>query len=853
MVKWRLNLSRQVSIGYLLIVVVALAASLFCFFTLRNNQKLDDRIRQIYLPTYLLQKDLYALQGNALKLSNSWIYQPDQQGKQQLQAIHTTEFPALKKRLEELLAASGDNSNDMQELLKEFEMVLNAQRELMHVLSADSTYGNDASVDEAIALLETGIIPKAQLLADHLHTCMQAQEQKMSQAQEDKEDSYDFLALLLGTMVLLFISISYVAYYFSRKKIVKPILRLKDTVLEMSEGKSIEEEFEMQEDEIGEMTHAIATLMKGINARAAFALQIGNGNYTNDFALLSSEDTMGKALLDMRENLKHNAEEEQRRNWAVSGLAKFAEIIRNQTDFQKLGDAIISNIIKYTHSNQGGLFVISDENKNDVHLRLLSCYAWDKKKHVEKTIREGQGMAGQCWQEGNPIFLTQVPSDYVTITSGLGHATPRCLFLAPLKVNDVIYGVLELASFQPYQEHEREFIVKVCEIIASAISTVKIAEQTKHLLIQSQQQAEAMRNQEEEMRQNMEELQAAQEGMEGMMKESKGQELYMRNLIDASTDSILTFDHEYKIIHSNQVARAGYRAIGIAIEKAGANLLQLIPVADREMFKQLFDTGLSGEAAEMTYQSQLGTHFVVKYIPIKNEQGEVTAVVQFSSDVTKLMKAQEETKKMLRESQAQAEELRAQEEELRATMEAEAQRNKDLERASSQAEAQKQMMLKVIEKLKEKEKESQAQANELRAQEEELRAQQEELRQNMEELEATLDAEAKRGKEAERNNVQLEAQKLMMIKNIEKLKQKEQESQAQAEELRAQEEELRATMEAEAARNKALERTNSQTEAQKQMMINALEKFKQREKELMTELELKEKAIANLTRTISDN
>ncbi|AYB32035.1 GAF domain-containing protein [Chryseolinea soli] len=845
MVKWKLNLSRQVSLGYLLIVLVALATSLFCFFTLRNNQKLDDRIRQIYLPTYLLQRDLYALQGDALKLSNSWIYQPDQQGKQQLQAIHTTEFPALKQGLEELLAASGDNSNDMQELLKEFEMVLSAQRELMHVLSADSVYENDFSVDKAIALLDADIKPKTKLLAGHLHAYMQAQERKMNQAQEDKENSYRFLALLLGTMVLLFICISYVAYYFSRKKILKPILRLKDTVLQMSEGKSIEEKFEIEEDEIGEMSHAIATLMKGINARAAFALQIGNGNYTCDFTLLSSEDTMGKALLDMRENLKHNAEEEQRRNWAVSGLAKFAEIIRNQTEFQKLGDAIISNIVKYTKSNQGGLFVISDEDKSDVHLRLLSCYAWDKKKHVEKTIREGQGLVGQCWVEGTSIFMTQVPHDYVTITSGLGYATPRCLVLTPLKLNDAVYGVLELASFQPYQKYELEFIEKVCETIASAISTVKIAQQTASLLKQSQLQTEVMRSQEEEMRQNMEELQTTQEEMERMMKESKGQELYMRNLIDASTDSILTFDHEYKIIHFNQVARAGYRAMDIDLGKTGTNLLQLIPAEEREMFKQLFDAGLSGEAVEITYQTQLETHFIVKHIPIKNEQGKVTAVAQFSTDVTRLMQAQEETKKMLRGSQAQAEELRAQEEELRSTMEAEAQRNKDLERAGSQMEAQKQMMLKVIEKLKEKEKEA-------LSQEEELRAQQEELRQNMEELEATLDLEAKRGKEAERANAQLEAQKLMMIKHIEKFKQKELKSQEQAEELRTQEEELRATVEAEAERIKVLERTNSQAEAQKQMMIESLEKLKKRENELLTELELKEKAIANL-RTISDN
>ena len=547
--------------------------------------------------------------------------------------------------------------------------------------------------------------------------------------------------------------------------------------------------------EISDWKEVVADSIRNFQYTNEFITKISAGDYTTEWSRLNDSNqslnqvNLAGKLIKMREHLKQTKIDDERRNWIVSGLAKFAEIIRNQSDSKKLGDTITSNIVKYTNSNQGALFVLNDEKKEDIHLQLLSCYAWDKKKFAEKTIYEGQGLIGQCWLEGSPIFMTQVPQDYVSITSGLGQATPRCVFIVPLKVNDIIYGVLELASFEPYQEYEREFIEKVCETIASSIATVKIADQTKYLLEQSQLQGEAMRSQEEEMRQNMEELQATQEGMERLMRESKGSELYMKSLLDASMDSILTFDHTYKIIHYNEKARAGYQSVGIAIDKAGANLLQLIPDAEREMFKQMFDKSLSGDVAEMNYQNQ-GSHFAVKYIPIKNEQDEVTAVVQFSTDITTLMQAQEETKKMLRESQAQAEELQAQEEELRATMEAEAKRSKDLERTNFQAEAQKQMMHKIIEKLKEKEKESQAQ-------EEELRAQQEELRQNMEELETTIEAEAQR--------------------------------------------------------NKELERVHAQAEAQKQIMIKSLEKFKQRENELIIELELKEKIIANLTKTSNDN
>ncbi|HEY8933611.1 MAG TPA: GAF domain-containing protein [Cyclobacteriaceae bacterium] len=587
-----------------------------------------------------------------------------------------------------------------------------------------------------------------------------------------------------------------------------------------------------------------------------FITKISSGDYTTEWNGLNEKNqslnqvNLAGNLVRMRESLRQTKVEDERRNWSASGLAKFSEIIRRENDFQKLGDSIIQYVVNYTNSNQGGLFIVNDDNKNDVHLTMLSCYAWDKKKYVEKIIYEGQGVVGQCWQEGEPIFMTHVPADYINITSGLGQATPRSIFVAPLKVNDKIYGVLELASFEPYREYERQFILNICETIAAAISNTKVTVWTNHLLEQSQMQAEELRSREEEMRQNMEELMATQEGIERIAKESKDKELYMRNLIDASTDSIVTVDHQYKIIHHNKVAKAIYQSVGVDLNKEDNNILKLIPASEQIQVKYLLDKALSGEFAETTYEGERSSHYIVKYIPIKNEAGEVIAAVQFATDVTALMKAQRETKIMLQESQAQADKLREQEEQLRATMEEEAKRNKHLERANSQAEAQKQMMNKLIEKLKEKEKESQAQTDELRTQEEELRAQQEELRQNMEELQATLEAEAKRGKEIDRNNTQLEAQKQMMDKVIEKLKEKEKESQIQFSEFNLQREEFLQRME---EMETKLKNSDAQLEAQNQIMRTTLLKANLRENELLAELELREKYIANLTNTIRDN
>jgi GAF domain-containing protein len=154
------------------------------------------------------------------------------------------------------------------------------------------------------------------------------------------------------------------------------------------------------------------------------------------------------------------------------------------------------------------------ESENTHHLELVACYAYERKKFIEKRIRIGDGLTGQCALEMKTIYLTDVPADYLYITSGLGKATPRSLLIVPLLVNDEAQGVLEIASFNQYNDVEIQFVEKLAQSIASIVSNIRIEENTKHLLDQAQGQAKQMREQEEAMRQNMEELSGIHEELD---------------------------------------------------------------------------------------------------------------------------------------------------------------------------------------------------------------------------------------------------------------------------------------------------------------------------------------------------
>ncbi len=220
--------------------------------------------------------------------------------------------------------------------------------------------------------------------------------------------------------------------------------------------------------------------------------------------LENNEVELKNTLIEVEKNKKA----EEKRNWTTDGLAELSEIIRTTKDKSQLYDSIINKLVRFGGANQGGLFIV----REDEHvLEMVSCYAYERKKFIEKKIKFGDGLIGQCYLEKDIIYLTEVPEDYVNITSGLGHSLPRCIFLVPMINNEEVEGIIELAFFQPIEEHQKDFYKKAATIISSTVGNERIAEKTIRLLQQSQLQSNDLRTQEEEIRQNLEELQAMQE------------------------------------------------------------------------------------------------------------------------------------------------------------------------------------------------------------------------------------------------------------------------------------------------------------------------------------------------------
>lgn len=258
---------------------------------------------------------------------------------------------------------------------------------------------------------------------------------------------------------------------------------------------------------------------------ANFVNHIASGQYDisweglNDGNRSLNHDNLAGSLVKMRDKMINVKSEEQERQWVTKGLAEFSELIRNnQENVEKLAFEATLFLVKYLKAQQGGLFLVSDDDGNK-SIDLIACYAFSRKKFVNKKIQPGEGLIGQAYFEGQTIYLKEIPVGYANITSGLGDSTPKTLLIVPMRYNDEVQALIEIASFQDYQPYEIEFLEKVGEFVASAVSAVQSNEVTKKLLVEAQQMAEEMKAQEEEMRQNMEELSATQEEMHRKEKE----------------------------------------------------------------------------------------------------------------------------------------------------------------------------------------------------------------------------------------------------------------------------------------------------------------------------------------------
>ncbi len=269
---------------------------------------------------------------------------------------------------------------------------------------------------------------------------------------------------------------------------------------------------ETTSDEFSAIISSANRLSENMRNASNFTVEIGKGNFNFNFTPVCANDVLGNALIAMKDDLQEYSIKEKQLNWSNTGQTKFGELLRNtHRSLKELCDELLTELVAYLKANQAGIYL---QNENTKNLDLISCYAYERKKFINNSIEPGEGLLGQCFLEGENIHMTQIPKGYMSITSGLGSATPKSLLLVPVKTNGQVVGVIEIASFNDFFDFQISFLEKISENIAAMVSAVMRDNLNRKLLQETIVASENIREQEEEMRQNVEELHAIQEQMQ---------------------------------------------------------------------------------------------------------------------------------------------------------------------------------------------------------------------------------------------------------------------------------------------------------------------------------------------------
>ncbi len=129
------------------------------------------------------------------------------------------------------------------------------------------------------------------------------------------------------------------------------------------------------------------------------------------------------------------------------------------------------------------------------------------KKILLKEFGIGESLVGQVAFEKERIILSNVPGNYIKITSGLGKATPANLIILPVLFENKVKAVIELASLDAFSETHLDFLSQLTESIGIVLNTIEANSRTEELLAQSQSLAGELKVQQEELRRTNDELQ----------------------------------------------------------------------------------------------------------------------------------------------------------------------------------------------------------------------------------------------------------------------------------------------------------------------------------------------------------
>ena len=258
-------------------------------------------------------------------------------------------------------------------------------------------------------------------------------------------------------------------------------------------------------DNVNQLAENLTTQVRAI---AEVSTAVTQGDLTRSITVEAQGEVaaLKDNINEMIRNLKDTTQKNKEQDWLKTNLARFSSMLQGQRDMTTVANMILSELAPLVDAQQGVFYVNQLNEEGEQVMKLLGGYAFTRRKNLANEFRPGEGLVGQCVLEKKRILLTNVPDDYIIVSSGLGQAEPLNIVVLPVLFEEEVKAVIELASFNRFSETHTGFLDQLTESIGIVINTIEANTRTERLLMQSQSLAGELQSQQDELKKTNERL-----------------------------------------------------------------------------------------------------------------------------------------------------------------------------------------------------------------------------------------------------------------------------------------------------------------------------------------------------------
>lgn len=352
--KFKFSIGKRIGTGFSVLILLVVSVFYVTYQTLDKSVKINDEITSVNTPSLAALEELKFLAVRSKMLIFNWVYfqssstHPD---KVKLIRLIENEYPTIKTKITKL--SQNWEEKDIKKtvvLFQEIEGLFEMHKEVMGYLPDFESYEEATNQFLANAMIgdDGDVYIKSNEILFQLDELINTKKFQTEIATNKMQTSFGLLKTLAKYLGIALIIGGLLIAFYTTKSIVTPVNNLKNVLLELSKGIFPASKIKARNDEIGEMTNALNRLVLGLKSTKDFANAVGSGNYNTNYEPLSNKDTLGKALLKMREDLAENE-----RVLEAKVVERTKEVVKQKDEIEKQNEKIselykeVTDSIKY--------------------------------------------------------------------------------------------------------------------------------------------------------------------------------------------------------------------------------------------------------------------------------------------------------------------------------------------------------------------------------------------------------------------------------------------------------------------------------------------------------------------------